>query len=318
MKLVVAHFYALRSYVSREFYLVIQELITRYGWKQIETWKLWQAPGTIGDALREEFGELPETILFWEGYELLQARAREIQRLNCARFIMADDLHWWDAAMRQRKMVGFALCDVVLATCAYAWNDFYPEFRHTKPLVWIPHSAGLDFAVPYNHHADNAILLSGAIDHHYPLRQQMKSIHDRRAAQIVYHAHPGYHCGFDYEQDSSIGRGYATTLNRYRAAFTDSLRYGYVVAKYFEIPATGALLLADARVSGPLRQLGFIEYQHYLPVTATNLEERIRYVLDDANHAELDQIRRNGQQLVWQRHTTSDRARRINEVCSQL
>jgi hypothetical protein len=88
-----------------------------------------------------------------------------------------------------------------------------------------------------------------------------------------------------------------------------------VVAKYFEIPATGALLLADDAVSGPLRELGFVEYKHYLPVSQENLEERIQYVLDESNHEELDEIRRNGQQLVWERHKTTDRARQISQEC---
>jgi hypothetical protein len=89
-----------------------------------------------------------------------------------------------------------------------------------------------------------------------------------------------------------------------------------VVAKYFEIPATGALLFADDAVSGPLRELGFEEYRHYLPVSKETLEDRIEYALDERNHNELDEIRRNGQELVWQRHKTVDRARQINEECS--
>jgi len=88
------------------------------------------------------------------------------------------------------------------------------------------------------------------------------------------------------------------------------------VAKYFEIPATGALLFADDAVSGPLRDLGFLENRHYLPVSKENLEERIRYVLDDRNHEELDEIRRSGQELVWERHKSVDRARQIDAACT--
>src|SRR5262249_20732708 len=151
------------------------------------------------------------------------------------------------------------------------------------------------------------ILLSGAITHHYPLRQQMKILYGQRRYSIAYHAHPGYHCQYDYESNEAIGRGYAARLNQYRVAFTDALTYKYIVAKYFEIPATGALLLADSAVSEPLRRIGFIENEHYLPVSIENLEERIRYVLDEANHQELDKIRRKGQELVCRKHKTIDR-----------
>lgn len=316
MKLIVSELEVLRTYLSREFYYVMSDLITHFNWRQIETWKLWDGVGSIKDKLFDEFGELPETILFWEGYEFLQARAYEICRLECHKVILADDLHWWEEQARQRKLVGFALCELVLSTCAYTWDKFYPEFAGTKRVVWIPHSASPDFMLPYNHDPENSILLSGAISHHYPLRQQMKTLQEQGSYSIDYQGHPGYYTGYDHETDEDIGPNYAATINRHRAGFTDSLIYNYVVAKYFEIPATGALLFADEAVAGPLRQLGFIENRHYLPVSKENLEERIQYILDQRNHEELDEIRRRGQELVWERHKTSDRARQIDEVCS--
>jgi len=314
MKLIVSQLEALRRYVSREFYHIQNDLMTGYGWAQIDTQTLWRA-STIAGTILDTFGQLPETILFWEGYELLSARAAELSRLRCRKFILADDLHWWNERMRQNKSVGFALCETVLSTYGYVWDRFYPEFRGAKKVVWIPHSASPDFLLRYNQHPENAILLSGAITHHYPLRQQMKVLHDQRRYSIAYHAHPGYHCQYDYERNVDVGRGYAERLNKFRVGFTDALTYEYVVAKYFEIPATGALLLADAVVSEPLRKLGFIANEHYLPVSKENLEERIQFVLDVANHEELDKIRRRGQELVCQKHKTIDRARQINDVC---
>src|SRR5260370_32940446 len=112
--------------------------------------------------------------------------------------------------------------------------------------------------------------------------QQLKELPEEHAYSISYHPHAGYHCQYDHEANENVGRGYAEKITRYRAAFTDSLIYGYVVAKYFEIPATGALLVADDAVSGPLKELGFKENRHYFPVSKENLEERIKYVLDKA------------------------------------
>lgn len=315
MKLVVSDLETSRTYVSREFYYIARDLISNYAWRHIEINQLFDGPGTISEKLVGEFGVLPESILFWEGYDQLHARAREIYRLDCRKSVFADDLHWWDERMRRTKLVSFALCDTILSTCGYVWNSFYPEFCGTKKVVWIPHSASPDFMLPYNCHPENAILLSGAISRYYPLRQQMKAMHAQGNYPIVYHHHPGYYTGYDYEDNQDIGSGYAKTINRYRAAFTDSLIFRYVVAKYFEIPATGALLFADDAICEPLRELGFIENRHYLPVSKENLEERIQYVLDERNHEELDEIRRSGQQLVWERHKTADRAWQINQEC---
>lgn len=68
----------------------------------------------------------------------------------------------------------------------------------------------------------------------------------------------------------------------------------------------------------PLKELGFIENINYVPVSKENLEERVKYVLDEKNREELDQVRRIAQELVWERHTTSDRAKLIDEVCRNL
>lgn len=315
-KLIVSQLDALRGYVSREFYYVMAELIARHGWRQIETFRLWKGPGTIERTLVSEFGGVPRCILFWEGYEFLSAFAEEIYRLDCRKFILADDLHWWNEPMRNARSVGFALCDAVLSTCAYLWDEFYPEFCGTKRVVWIPHSASPDFMLRYNPSPSNSVFLGGAMTTHYPLRLKMKELHERGSYPIDYQPHPGYYRWHDYERDEGVGRAYAERINACRAGFADSLVYRYVVAKYFEIPATGALLLADDSVAGPLRELGFVEHEHYLPVSEENLEERIRYVLDESNHVEIDEMRSRGQALVRQRHKTSDRATQINEVCT--
>jgi hypothetical protein len=291
-------------------------LITHFNWKHVETYKLLTASGTMRDRLLAECDELPDTILFWECYNLLHPYAAEIYRLPCRKLILADDLHWWDQRMRQTKAVAFALCDVVLSTVGYAWNKLYPEFAGTKKVVWVPHSASPDFAVPYNHHPENAIFVSGAAGNYYPLRDRVRALSQTGTYPIVCHDHPGYYTGYDYDRNEAIGRGYAMKINRYRAGFTDSSMFHYVLAKYFEIPATGALLVADDSVNGPLGQLGFVENEHYVPVNAGNLEAKIALVLDERNHDALDEVRKRGQELVWSRHKSIDRARQIDSVCA--
>jgi hypothetical protein len=133
----------------------------------------------------------------------------------------------------------------------------------------------------------------------------------------VYHPHPGYHCAFNYSHDRGIGRNYAAAMNRCRAAFTDCLTYRYVVAKYLEIPATGALLLAGAGVRDQLLALGFEENTHYIGVSDADLAEKIRYAVDPANRQQIDAIRKRGQALVWGRHTSAHRARLIDQACGE-
>jgi hypothetical protein len=316
MKLLVSELGNWRGYVSREFYYVMTDLMTNYGWKQIEAPELWRAGGRIKDRLMEEFGEMPEVVLFWEGYDYLKHYVQELLRLNCHKYLFADDVHWGWPEEGQKKFLCYVACDTILSPYAYLFDKFYPHLSSVKRLVWVPHSASTDFMLPYNEQPRNAILLSGCLEYYYPFRQQMKRLHDSQAYAIDYHHHPGYGVDFDYERDANVGQAYAFKINSYRAGFTDSTYYKYAVAKYFEIPATGALLLADDAVAGQLKELGLIENRHYLPVSTNDLEEKVRYVLDERNHVALDEIRKRGQRLVWKRHKTSDRARQIDEVCT--
>ena len=314
MKLVVTHLGPLSTYVSREFYYIIIDLMRTYGWKQFDTGQLWTGPGTIKRTLLNKLGEVPETILFWQGCNFLEAHKDDIAGLECNKYIFADDLQWWNDRMRSTKLTSFALFDTILSTYTYVWNKFYPELSGRK-LVWIPHSASPDFMLPYNPHPANSIFLSGHITPSHPLRAKMKLLHEQGWYAIAYHPHPGYQRAYNYDKDKSVGRSYAEMINGHRAGFTDCHNYKYMVAKYFEIPATGALLLADDAVKRPLEELGFRENQHYLPVSLENLEEQIQFVLDEKNHQQVDDIRRRGQELVWRRHKTGDRAKQIDEVC---
>jgi hypothetical protein len=318
MKLLVSWMRELGSYVSREFYYTMQDLVQVHGWRQIQPPVLSQHTDRVKARFLEVLGEIPEVVLFWETYDLLNALMPALRDLGCRAVLFADDLHllWGHESMREAKLLALSQCDLVLTSYAYVFDDFYPELRGRQAPEWIPHSASPDFVVPFNETPENAILLSGAVGPLYPLRLRMKELQQDGRYAIVRHPHPGYGEAYDYEKDTRIGVGYARTIHRFKAGFTDALTFRYVVAKHFEIPATGALLVADAGVSEPLRQLGFIENVHYVPALLEDLEEKIQYVLDDENSAEIDAIRRRGQQLVLSRHRTCHRAQLIDSVCT--
>jgi hypothetical protein len=83
---------------------------------------------------------------------------------------------------------------------------------------------------------------------------------------IVRVPHPGYHCGYNYEGDDQVGRGFSKKIWNCRAAFSDCSKFRYALSNYFEIPATGALLVAGEALSGPLLELGFHAGVHYFPL----------------------------------------------------
>src|SRR5262249_25574592 len=230
--------------------------------------------------------------------------------------IYCEDLHWFHAEMQATKMLALSVADIILASYAPVFDRFFPAVASAKRVVWVPHAASPEFMMPLKESAENAILVSGVINNHYPLRQRLKALAANRDLRIVEHRHPGYQCDHNHETSADVGAGYARRINSVRAAFTDASKFHYLLAKFFEIPATGSLLVGDAAVGKQLSRLGFHEHVHYIPVSDATLEGELRYVLDERNHAELDEVRRRGQQLIWERHKTSDRARLIDYICT--
>lgn len=311
LKLMISEMAALGRYVSREIYQVMEELVRVHGWHQVDTWELARSRTDLASELTRRYGRIPQLLLFWGAYSLVNAHRDSLDALDCRKVFYAEDLHRGDVHHHRAMLI----CDTILAAYAPVFSEHYPQLATERPVVWIPHAAGPDFFLPFNEDPEPLVFLSGALSWHYPLRLQVKELADRGAAPIVYHPHPGYHCGYDYERDANVGRGYAEKIHRHLAAFTDALIYRYTVAKFFEIPATGALLLGDRAVSDALRSLGFEEDIHYLPVGSEDVEEKIAWALNPVNRPRVDEIRRRGQALVLERHTTSHRARQIDEAC---
>jgi len=73
MKLLVSWMQALGRYVSREFHYTMHDLVPVHGWRQVEPWVLSRHAESPKARLVELLGEVPETILFWETYDLFNA-----------------------------------------------------------------------------------------------------------------------------------------------------------------------------------------------------------------------------------------------------
>lgn len=316
MKLLISQMDALRSYVSSEWFHVMKTLVEVHDWVNVDRYRLWNEPGTLKHKLIRRFERVPDVLLLWEGYDFVAAHRDALRALECYKCYFAEDLHK-PGIVRSSTLLALEMSDVIFAAYANVIGNFYPEIADRKRVIWVPHSASPIFRLAFNDQAVNSIFLSGAINATYPLRQQMLALSENPSYAIVHQPHPGYHCRYDYARDPRIGKGYARRINGHRAAFTDALIHKYLVAKHFEIPACGALLLAERTVADDLRDQGFVEDVHYVSMSSGDMEEKIESVLDERNHPELDRIRKRGQALVWDRHTTAQRAKLIDDVCTR-
>lgn len=138
----------------------------------------------------------------------------------------------------------------------------------------------------------------------YPFRNQVRDyLLQQRRLRFFKQLRVGGHDGVVF----------ARTLNRLRACFTDASIYGYTLMKYFEIPACGTLLFAEATPDLP--DLGFQDGQHYVAVDRDNFRDKIEYYLLEAPAEETARIARQGQELVHRRHSW---AQRLDDLFGQL
>jgi hypothetical protein len=310
-KLVVAPFTALRHYVSREFWRMLSALVWNHEWYWYETYALPPGRELMPDMLRDFFGVVPEVVLFWESYAEVARHTRWLQDVGTRVYVMTDDLHKDRAGMVEALLSA----DGILSTYPRSLFERFPPVDRAR-VTWMPHSASSDFVLPLNPDPRyRQVFVSGAMNEIYPLRMLMRSLGLRRPELVRLQDHPGYRTNYSYPDDVRVGRGYAQSIRSCLAAFTDGSRYRYLVAKHFEIPATGALLLADRVMAPQLAELGLIDGEHYVSVSAEDFEPTVERVLDPRNGEEIDAIRQRGHDLVYERHTTAHRALQIDAVC---
>jgi Glycosyl transferases group 1 len=311
LKLALGPFNLLAGYVSREIWCTF-EALRAHGWRLQEAFHFDFAPeGELPSYLAARLGEVPEVVLIWESYWQAVRHIRSLQAAGVRVFVMTDDLHWTD---RYGMREALRLADGILSPYAPVFGEFFPDIDAAK-VKWVPHAANPDFLLPLNNAPAPVVFVSGAINDAYPLRVAMRELARRRPELARMHLHPGYALTFNFVTDRRVGRGYAEQIAGCLAALTDGLKFRYIVAKHFEIPAAGALLITDRACAPQLERLGFVDGEHYVSATIDDLEDVIDGVLDPQKRAQIDAIRRRGHDLVHARHTTARRAREIDVEC---
>ena len=304
------------DYVSDEFFHLFRLLIHAYGWVAIPhqgnpgSWTKFSegVVSTIG-------GRAPDTLLFMEDYNALNLTGNRSETALASTKLMLfmDDLHSHTEKARIAKVHTIREADCIVGCYMYLLDSYYHNISSVKPRTWLPHAASSEFQLPLKpaQQVANKVFLSGAISSiTYPYRALVVDKINAGDARFVHHKHPGY--GGKHAGGKQTGAGYARLLNSHLACLTDSARSNYAVAKLFEIPAAGCLLLANSEITPVLSQLGFKPRVHYIVYTKDTLDAVVDYVLNPASAAAVDIIRRQGQGLAWARHTVAIRANQLH------
>jgi hypothetical protein len=212
-------------------------------------------------------------------------------------YINENDIHYlsskpktFDRYMRFRNKL---IDNDHIYILAFYWY-FYKKLYNIKPSnnICFP-----KFIVNINLNINNTpimkVVLSGAISKQYPMRKHIRSL-NHPSVKMISHA------------DNIRGDDYYLFLNKHICAFSccSNNSTPYIVNKFFEIPASGCLLLAyDEFIKEPLKEIGFIDGENYISCTKNNVAEKIEYICDENNIDIINKIRTCGYNLVKNNHT---------------
>jgi hypothetical protein len=233
--------------------------------------------------------ELWDAILFVESDKtLVQEYVSSRPCLDTSRCIYwSDDIHHDDARL---------LLDMVRVS---AYGYLVPG------MYSLPHFAQQCFFQPVTESKPRAcVLVSGAKHQENRLRQ----------AAI---AHP---LSVELEYGPFFQEAYGIRISQCLAALasTHADTRAYVTAKFFEIPASGALLLADDRVKSALLTLGFRDRVHCLFCNEHNVAPKIDFILNPKNRTVVDAIRKQGQIHVMAYHALDNRLMLLDSILQDV
>lgn len=306
-----------RGYVSKDFHALFEELSGGYGWEYLATqhhpWdynvsRAFTSWGQVADALGG--GPAPAVLLVMEVWGLGQWGARDPRLEGTAVWFWVDDLHWLSEEQRGRKAAVLqpGAVDLVVGNYAPLLDSYFPAAAQL-PRLHLPHAASAHFLLPLNSAPLAKVLLAGSTEAaFYPYRALVAAKVAAGDARFVQLRHPGYSPAEMAVNNATTGAHFAAALHRHLAVLTDGLTLNYTVAKCFEIPATGALLLVNSELTPHLAPLGFAPGVHFVEYTRDTLDAVVDWVLEEANRAAVDAMRAQGQALVWTRHTVHHRA----------
>ena len=199
----------------------------------------------------------------------------------------------------ENKLKVYDRCDLIISPAYEYFVKLYPESVHKYKFM-------PKFFSPYNRYSDLSFndipkmrcLMVGSLNEEvYPLRSFIIK------SRLV-----------DYRKPVYVGDRYANLLHSYFCCIATSSIFNYVVAKHYEIPATGSLLLANETTD--LGKAGFISNRHYVPITKENVYEKITQCLKNPN--EYSDVRREGMEFVRKNHSINNRMDFLKSVFEDL
>ena len=282
----------LKEYLTKEPYTFAKNL-EQLGWTIIELSKLdikyiTSRPSVILCVVYDDFDISP------------------LKTNNTYLIYKVDDLFYFT----DRRRANVNTANIIIGPYQYLFNTeevikMCPNIINI-PSYHIPYSAVDEYFedITYNNNPINKIFIGGALsDDIYPLISFIR-FSSKFKQYIETLDHPSY----DNYKHNIINKEYYKYVNKYICSFTDASKFKYILLKVFEICSVGTLLLIEDSIKNDLNNLGLYDNEHCIMCNRDTMEDKIKWILDPNNTAEVDRIRNNGMTLVRKIHTTKIRA----------
>uniref|UniRef100_K3WT14 Uncharacterized protein n=1 Tax=Globisporangium ultimum (strain ATCC 200006 / CBS 805.95 / DAOM BR144) TaxID=431595 RepID=K3WT14_GLOUD len=310
------------GYVLRSFLHLFTELKSEHGWEDLMT------RDPVDFFYKQDPQKAPSVLFFCLNsfhyrmhlFHDFNKYFQELRALGTVIMVWNDDLHYYDQfnPIEIRETI-FKRADVLVGTYTYQMDEYFASItgsmnaRDMPMTMWLPHSSGPDFTKSsFNEYPIHKIILSGARGSNwYPLRHWLGIFQETHRDIMDIYQHAGYYVK---DNQSEI---FASYLRAYRAGITTTLLFQYVIAKIFEIPSTGSLLVVNRDVVPLLEALHMKEMQHFVSFDRTDPETTMHWVLDPANQVVVDTIRKAGMELVREQHMVTNRVQALNRFVKE-
>ncbi len=263
-----------------------------------------------------KYGIIPKFLITF-GFDALHEIAQNLSEILKI-IVIIDDIHHGKSIKKFRNIV---LKYTYKCFCTYGYqinkwglnmieqNYFFPHFAYT--------------IIKFNDEPIKKILISGTISNDYLDRKMLIEYSKINKNIDVLKKKVKCRNNTTSEQEGIYGKSYYEYLNKYLCCFLDSPR-DYILAKAFEICASGSLLLyMNENIKNICEQIGFIDEFNYISCTSYNYEEKIKYILNSENLEKINNIRMNGHNLIKNIHNHEHRLKTFinilnNDNCDNL
>lgn len=156
----------------------------------------------------------------------------------------------------------------------------------------------------------NTICVSGKINRSYP----------ERVSVLKY---PGvekleYNWNYRLNNDTS---GYINTLSNHIACFVSNYRTPHIdspVLKFFEILASGSLLVCSKRDSNICKKMGLVHKENCFVIDQANIGKSINEILSPKNREQIDLIRKEGYKLAIEKFNPQNKYLEFSSLLDKL